>query len=140
MRFMAIVKGNEQSEAGALPDEAILAEMTTYNEELAKSGNLLAAEGLQPSSAGVRIRYEGSKRTVIDGPFAEAKELVAGYWLLQVRSREEAIEWLKRAPFQDGEVELRPVHEAPDFGEAFTPELQERERRVAAQMAENAKQ
>ncbi|TME26754.1 MAG: YciI family protein, partial [Chloroflexi bacterium] len=119
MRVMVLVKATTQTEGGALPDERILTEMTKYNEELAKAGILLAAEGLQPSSKGARIRFEGKKRTVVDGPFTEAKELVAGFWLWQVRSLEEAIEWLKRAPFADGdEVEVRQVFENDDFGEA----------------------
>jgi hypothetical protein len=139
MRFMVIVKANKDSEAGVLPDQKILTEMTKFNEELARSGVLLAAEGLQASSKGARIRFAGDKRTVIDGPFAETKELVAGFWLWQVRSREEAIEWLKRAPFQEGEVEIRQVFEADDFGPAFTPELRNKEERLGKQMAENAK-
>jgi hypothetical protein len=115
MRFMVIVKANKESESGALPDEKILAEMGKYNEELVKAGVMLAGEGLHPSSRGARVRFQGSKRTVVDGPFTEAKELVAGYWLWQVKSKEEALEWLKRAPFQEGEVEIRQVHEAADF-------------------------
>src|SRR5947209_10106891 len=133
MRFMVLVKANEDSEAGILPDEKILTEMGKYNEELAKAGVLLAAEGLQASSKGARVRFDGSKRTVIDGPFAETKELVAGFWLWQCRSMEEAIEWLKRAPFDQTELEIRQVFEADDFGEAFTPDLREQEARVAAQ-------
>ncbi len=123
MRVMVIVKANKDSEAGVLPDEKILTEMGKFNEELSKAGILLAAEGLQASSKGVRVRFSGGKKTVIDGPFAETKELVAGFWLWQVKSREEAIEWLKRAPFDETEVEIRQVFEAEDFGEAFTPEL-----------------
>ena len=115
MRFMMIVKADQNSESGVLPDEAILTEMGKYNDELIKAGVMLAGEGLQPSSKGARIRYAGTRRTVIDGPFSETKELVAGYWLIQVKSREEAIEWAKRAPFQDGEVELRQVFELSDF-------------------------
>jgi len=135
MRVMVLVKATAQTEGGALPDERILTEMTKYNEELAKAGILLAAEGLQPSSKGARIRFEGKKRTVVDGPFTEAKELVAGFWLWQVRSLEEAIEWLKRAPFADGdEVEVRQVFENDDFGEAFTPELREQEERIRTQV------
>ena len=130
MRFMVIVKANPESEAGVLPSTEILSEMTKFNEELAKAGVMLAGEGLQPSSKGARIRFEGKKRTVIDGPFTETKELIAGFWLWQVRSRDEAIEWLKRAPFQEGEVELRQVFEAEDFGEKLTPELREREERL----------
>jgi hypothetical protein len=115
MRFMVIVKANKESEAGVLPAEKDLAEMGRYNEELVKAGVMLAGEGLHSSSKGARVRFEGSKRTVIDGPFSETKELVAGFWLWQVKSREEALEWLKRAPFQEGEVELRQVFESADF-------------------------
>lgn len=140
MRFMVIVKANEESEAGVLPTQEMLTEMGKYNEELVKAGILLAADGLQPSSKGVRVRFSEGKQTVIDGPFSETKELIAGYWIWQVRSKEEAIEWLKRAPFDGGaEVEIRQVFEASDFGEAFTPELREAEERMAAQIAENAK-
>src|SRR3712207_6678515 len=130
MRFMVIVKADKNSEAGVMPTRELLAEMGKFNEELVKAGVMLAGEGLQPSSKGARIRFSGNKRTVIDGPFAETKELVAGFWLWQVRSREEAIEWLKRAPFQEGEVEIRQVFEMDDFGDAMTPELREREERV----------
>ena len=130
MRFMVIVKADKDSEAGVLPSRELLAEMGKYNEELAKAGVMLAGEGLQASSKGARVRFSGNKRTVIDGPFAETKELVAGFWLWQVRSKEEAIEWLKRAPFRDGEVEIRQVFEADDFGPEFTPELREQEERV----------
>jgi len=133
MRFMVIVKANQDSEAGVLPDQKILTEMGKFNEELAKAGVLLAAEGLQASSKGVRVRFSGSKRTVIDGPFTEAKELVAGFWLWQVKSKDEAIEWLKRAPFDHEEVEIRQVFEADDFGPAFTPELREQEERLREQ-------
>ncbi|MCA1849914.1 MAG: YciI family protein [Acidobacteria bacterium] len=136
MRFMIIVKANEESEAGVLPDEKILTEMGKFNEELVKAGVMLAAEGLHPSSKGARVKFEGSKRTVTDGPFSETKELVAGFWLWQVKSEEEAIEWLKRAPFQEGEVEIRQVFEAEDFGANLTPELREQEERLRAQMAE----
>jgi hypothetical protein len=125
MRFMVIVKANKESEAGILPDQKILTEIGKFNEELEKAGVLLAAEGLQPSSKGVRMKFSGNKRTVIDGPFTETKELIAGFWLWQVKSKEEAIEWLKRAPFQEGEVEIRQVGEADDFGPDFTPELRE---------------
>jgi hypothetical protein len=135
MRFMVIVKASEESEAGVLPDEAILTEMGNYNEELVKAGVMLAGEGLHPSSKGVRIRYSGAQRTVIDGPFAETKELIAGFWLIQVKSRDEAIEWVKRAPFQDGEVEIRQVFETEEFGPALTPELREQEERLRAQVA-----
>lgn len=137
MRFMVIVKANEDSEAGVLPDEKILTEMGKFNEELVKAGVMLAGEGLQPSSKGARIKFEGAKRTVIDGPFAETKELIAGFWLWQVKSKEEAIEWLKRAPFDGGtEVELRQVFETEDFGSNLTPELREQEERLRSQIAE----
>ena len=135
MRFMVIVKADKDSEAGVLPSTQLLADMGKYNEELVKAGVMLAGEGLQPSSKGARVRFSGKKRTVIDGPFAETKELVAGYWLWQVRSRDEAIEWLKRAPFQEGEVEIRQVFEEDDFGEQFTPELREQEQRLREQIA-----
>jgi hypothetical protein len=137
MRVMVLVKANEESEGGALPDEKILTEMGKFNEELAKAGVLLAADGLHPSSKGARVRFDkDGKRTVIDGPFAETKELVAGFWLWQVRSLEEAVEWLKRAPFGGGaEVEIRPVFEADDFGAALTPELREQEERLRAEVA-----
>jgi hypothetical protein len=134
MRFMVIVKANKDSEAGVLPDEKILTAMGKYNDELVKAGVMLAGEGLQASSKGARIRFEGpKKRTVIDGPFTETKELVAGFWLWQVKSKEEAIEWLKRAPFEEGEVEIRQVFETEDFGEALTPEVREQEERWRAQ-------
>jgi hypothetical protein len=136
VRFMILVKANKDSEAGALPDEKIFSEMGKFNEELVKAGVMLAAEGLQASAKGARVRFEGAKRTVIDGPFTEGKELVAGFWLWQVKSKEEAVEWLKRAPFQDGEVEIRQVFEAEDFGAEFTPELREQEERLRAQMAQ----
>jgi len=136
MRFMVIVKADRNSEAGVMPSTELLAAMGKFNEELVKAGVMLAGEGLQPSSRGVRVKFDGSKRTVTDGPFAEAKELVAGFWLWQCRSKEEAIEWLKRAPFDDGtEVEIRQVFEAEDFGEEFTPELREREQRLREQIA-----
>jgi hypothetical protein len=135
MRFMVIVKADKSSEAGVLPSTQLLADMGKYNEELVKAGVMLAGEGLQPSSKGARVRFSGQKRSVIDGPFAETKELVAGYWLWQVRSRDEAIEWLKRAPFQEGEVEIRQVFEEEDFGEQFTPELREQEQRLREQIA-----
>ena len=135
MRFMILVKANKDSEAGVLPDEKILTEMGQFNEELVKAGVMLAAEGLQPSSKGARVKFSGEKRTVIDGPFAETKELVAGFWLWQVKSKDEAIEWLKRAPFDGGtEVEIRQVFEAEDFGAEFTPELREQEERLRAQV------
>jgi len=134
MRFMVIVKANKDSEAGVLPDEKILTAMGKFNEELVKAGVMLAGEGLQASSKGARVRFEGpTKRTVVDGPFTETKELVAGFWLWQVKSKEEAIEWLKRAPFQEGEVELRQVFETEDFGESLTPELRAQEERLRAQ-------
>ncbi len=133
MRFMIIVKATKNSEAGVMPEEKLIAEMAAYHEELAKAGALLDASGLQPTSRGWRIKYSGEKRTVIDGPFTETKELIAGFWLWQVKSLDEAIEWLKRAPFKEGEVEIRQVFEAEDFGDAFTPELREQEARVRAQ-------
>jgi hypothetical protein len=139
MRFMVIVKADKDTEAGVLPSTELLAEMGKYNEELVKAGVMLAGEGLQPSSKGSRVRFSGNKRTVIDGPFAETKELVAGFWLWQVRSKEEAIEWLKRAPFREGEVEIRQVFEDDDFGEQFTPELREQEQRLREQIASKQK-
>ena len=136
MRFMVIVKADGNSEAGVMPGTDLLARMGKYNEELVKAGVMLAGEGLQPSSKGVRVKFEGNKRTVTDGPFAETKELIAGFWLWQCKSKEEAIEWLKRAPFDGGtEIELRQVFEAEDFGEAFTPELREQEQRLREQLA-----
>ncbi|MBB3085330.1 YciI family protein [Geodermatophilus sabuli] len=133
MRYMVIVKASEDSERGVLPTEQELAEMGSYNEELVKAGVLLAGEGLHPSSKGLRVRYarDGSS-TVVDGPFTETKELVAGYWVLQVSSREEVLEWVRRAPFRDGEVEVRQVFEADDFGAAYTPEIREQEDRIRA--------
>jgi hypothetical protein len=139
MRVMVIVKADKNSEAGVLPDKKLLTEMGKFNEELSKAGIMLAGEGLQPSSKGVRVRFSGGKKTVIDGPFTETKELVAGFWLWQVKSKEEAIEWLKRAPFEDTEVEIRQVFEAEDFGAEFTPELREQEERIRARAAELAK-
>jgi hypothetical protein len=115
MRFMMIVKASKESEAGVMPEEKVLADMAKYNEELVKAGVMLDGSGLKPSSKGARIKYSGSKRTVVDGPFAESKELVAGFWVIQVKSKEEAIEWAKRVPFEDGEVELRPFFELDDF-------------------------
>ena len=139
MRVMVIVKANKDSEAGVLPDKKILTEMGKYNEELSKAGIMLAGEGLQPSSKGVRVKFSGGKPTVIDGPFAETKELVAGFWLWQVKSKEEAIEWLKRAPFDGGtEVEIRQIFEAEDFGAEFTPELRAQEERIRARAATSA--
>src|SRR5205809_3637625 len=134
MRFMILIKATRESEAGVMPSEKLLADMGKFNEELVKAGVMLAGEGLQPSSKGARVRFSGAKRTVIDGPFTEAKEIVAGFWLWQVKSREEAIEWVKRAPFGDGaEIEIRQVFEMDDFGAEFTPELREREERLRAQ-------
>lgn len=136
MRVMVLVKGDAQTEAGVLPDRELFEAMGRYNEELVNAGVLLAADGLQPSASGARIRFDGASRTVTDGPFAEAKELVAGYWLWQVRSLDEAIEWLKRAPFDGGaEVEIRPVYEADDLGDAFTQELREQGERQRAAVA-----
>ncbi len=132
MRVMVIVKANKDSEAGVLPDEKMLTAMGKFNEELVNAGIMLAGEGVQASSKGARVRFSGGKKTVIDGPFTEAKELIAGFWLWQVKSMDEAIEWLKRAPFEDTEVEIRRVFEAEDFGEEFTPELREQEERMRA--------
>jgi len=133
---MVIVKANKDSEAGVMPTEEMLTAMGKYNEELVKAGVMLAGEGLQPTSKGARVRFSGKQRTVIDGPFSETKELIAGFWLWQVRSREEAIEWLKRAPFDNNEeVELRQVFELDDFGAEMTPELREQEERLIAEMA-----
>jgi hypothetical protein len=138
MRFMIMVKATKESEAGVMPDEKLLAEMGKYNEELAKAGVLLAGEGLQPSSKGARVRFSGDKRTVIDGPFTETKELVAGFWIIQVRSKAEAIEWVKRVPNPfpgtESEIEIRQVFEADDFGEELTPELRAQEERIRAQI------
>jgi hypothetical protein len=138
MRFMILVKADQNSEAGVLPSQELLTEMGKYNEELVKAGVLLAGEGLQPSSKGARVRFSGKKRTVIDGPFTETKELIAGFWLIQVKSLAEAIEWVKRVPFSgepETEVEIRQVFEAEDFGPALTPELREQEERIRAQAA-----
>ena len=140
MRFMVIVPADKNSEAGVLPDRKILAEMGKFNEEMVKAGIMLAGEGLQPTSKGARIRFSGGKATVTDGPFAEAKELIAGFWLIQAKSLDEAIAWMKRAPFGGGtEIEIRQVFEAEDFGAEFTPELREQEERLRAQAAKNAK-
>ncbi len=137
MRFMVIVKATEETEGGRLPTEQELAEMGAFNEELVKAGVMLAGEGLHPSSEGARIRYDAQgSATVVDGPFTETKELVAGFWLLEVSSREEVLEWMRRAPFRDGEVEVRRVFEAEDFGEAYTPELRAQEDRMRATVAE----
>ncbi len=138
MRFMVMVKATEDSEAGILPSQELLAEMGKFNEELVKAGVMLAGEGLQPSSKGARVRFSGKKRAVIDGPFAETKELVAGFWLWEVRSKEEAIEWVKRCPNPmpgESEIEIRQVFEAEDFGAEFTPELREQEERLRQQIA-----
>ena len=140
MRVMVIVKANKDSEAGVMPSEKVLAEMGKYNEELVKAGVMLAGEGLHPSSKGKRVRFSGTQRTVIDGPFAESKELIAGFWLWQVKSMDEAVAWLRRAPFDDGaEVEIRPVFEADDFGEEFTPELRAQEERLRAEIERGRK-
>jgi hypothetical protein len=147
MRFMVMVKANKDSEAGRMPDEKTLSklfsDMNKYNEELVKAGVMLAGDGLQPSSKGVRVKFSGDKRIVTDGPFSETKELVAGYWLFQVKSKEEAIEWVKRAPNPfpgaESEIEIRPLMEADDFGDALSPEVRAAEERMAAQMAANAK-
>ena len=140
MRFMVLVPANEESEAGVLPDEEIFAEMNKFNEEMVKAGVMLAGEGLHPTSKGARIKFSGGKTTVIDGPFAESKELIAGFWLIQVKSKEEAIAWMKRAPFGGGVVlEIRQVFEPEDFGAEFTPELREQEERLRALAAANAK-
>jgi hypothetical protein len=136
MRFMVIVKANKDSEAGVMPSEKLLTEMGNFNEALVKAGVMLAGEGLHPSSKGTRVKFSGGRQIVIDGPFAETKDLVAGFWLWQVKSKEEAIEWLKRAPFEDTEVEIRQVFEAEDFGAEFTPELREQEERLRAEIAD----
>ena len=136
MRVMVLIKANERSEAGEMPSQELLEQMTGFNEELVKAGVMLAGEGLHPSSRGVRVEFSGSERKVIDGPFAETKELLAGFWLWQVKSMDEAIEWVKRIPNPDGElglVEVRPVFEADDFGDELTPELRDRERQLRAQ-------
>ena len=140
MRVMVIVKASPESEAGQMPSEQLLADMGRYNEELVKAGVMLAGEGLHPSSKGVRVRFSGDRRTVVDGPFTETKELIAGFWLWQVRSMEEAIEWVRRCPnpqVSDSEIEIRPVFEADDFGAEFTPELREQEERLRAQLAQS---
>ena len=136
MRFMVMIRADKYTESGAMPDEKILTEMGNFNEELVKAGIMLAGEGLQPSSKGARVRFNGEKRTVIDGPFAETKELIAGFWLIQVKSKEEAIEWVKRCPNPlpgESEIEIRQVFEADDFGPEFTPELREQEERLRAE-------
>lgn len=135
MRFMILVKASKESEAGVLPSHDELARMGAFNEELVKAGVMLAGDGLQASSKGARVKFANGKTTVIDGPFAETKELVAGFWIWQVKSRDEAIAWLRRAPFDDAEVEIRQIFEAEDFGEEFTPELREQEDQLRAQIA-----
>jgi hypothetical protein len=138
MRFMILVKADKDSEAGVMPSQELLTAMGKYNEELANAGVLLAGEGLHPSSKGARVRFSGTQRTVIDGPFTEAKELIAGFWLIDVKSKDEAIEWVKRCPNPtegESEIEIRQVFEAEDFGEEFTPELREQEERLRAQVA-----
>jgi hypothetical protein len=133
---MVIVKADKNSEAGILPNPELFADMNKFNEELAKAGVMLAGEGLHPTSKGARVKFEGKRRTVIDGPFAESKELIAGFWLWKVKSMEEAIDWLKRAPFDGGtEVEIRRIYEAEDFGDALSPELREKEQRLREQLA-----
>ncbi len=139
MRFMILIKADKSTEAGVLPDEKLLTEMGKFNEELVKAGVMLAGEGLHPSSKGARVKFSGAKRTVIDGPFAETKELLAGFWLWKVKSKEEAIEWVKRCPNPmpgESEIEIRQVFEAEDFGAEFTPELREQEERLRAQIAD----
>ena len=134
MRFMILLRGTKETEAGALPDEKMLTEMGKFNDELVKAGVMLAGDGLHPSSKGVRVKFSGSSRAVIDGPFAETKELIAGYWMWQCKSKEEAIAWLQQAPFDGGEeVEIRQVFEPEDFGAEFTPELREQEARLMAE-------
>jgi hypothetical protein len=140
MRFMIMIKADKNTEAGVMPSEQLLAEMGKYNEELVKAGVMLAGEGLQPSSKGARVKFSGSKRTVVDGPFVEAKELIAGFWILQVKSKQEAIDWVKRCPNPlegESEIEIRQIFEAEDFGAEFTPELREQEERLRAQIATN---
>jgi hypothetical protein len=142
MRFMVLIKANKDSEAGVMPSKQLLTEMGKFNEELVKAGVMLAGEGLQPSSKGARVRFSGSKRTVIDGPFAETKELIAGFWIWQCKSKEEAIEWLKRCPNphnEEADVEIRQIFEAEDFGAEFTPELRAQEERIRAQTEQLAK-
>jgi len=138
MRFMIFVPGNPESEAGEMPSTEMLEEMTKYNEELAKAGVMLDGDGLHPTSKGAKVRFDGEEPTVVDGPFTEAKEIVAGYWIWECASRDEAIEWLKRAPFGGGvEIELRPLYEADDFGPELTPELREANERLDKRVAEN---
>ena len=139
MRFMVVVKADKNSEAGLMPDAKILAAMTDYNEQLVKAGVMLAGEGLHPSSKGARVKFSGKDRTVTDGPFAETKELIAGFWLWQVKSKEEAIKWLKRAPFDGGtEVELRQVFESEEFGDEFSPELREKEAKLRKEIGKKS--
>lgn len=135
MKVLVLVKATKDSEAGVMPGEELLTEMGRFNEQLVNAGVMLAGEGLHPSSKGVRVRFSGTEPTVLDGPFAETKELVAGFWLWQVESMEDAIAWIKRSPFQDTEIEIRPVFEMEDFGEAMTPELREQEERLRAETA-----
>jgi hypothetical protein len=138
MRFMLMIKANRDSEAGVMPSEQLLTEMGKFNEEMARAGIMLAGEGLHPSSKGARVKFSGSKRTVVDGPFAETKELVAGFWLIEVKSKEEAIEWVKRVPNptgEEGEIEIRQVFETEDFGDAATPEIRAQEQRLREQTA-----
>ena len=136
MRVMVIVPANAESEAGVMPSRELLTEMTKFNEELVKAGVMLAGEGLTPTSKGKRVKFSGTQRTIVDGPFTESKELIAGFWLWQVRSMDEAVEWIKRAPFGGGvEIELRPIFEAEDFGAELTPELREKEQRIREQIA-----
>src|SRR4051812_47040916 len=134
MRFMVMIRADKNTEAGVMPSEQLLTEMGKYNEELVKAGVMLAGEGLHPTSKGARVKFDGKQRTVVDGPFTESKELIAGFWIWQVKSMQEAIEWIKRAPFDGGtQIELRPIFEAEDFGEAFTPELRAKEAAMRAQ-------
>ncbi len=142
MRFLVMVKATPESEAGVMPSEEMITEMTHFNEDLVKAGVMLAGEGLAPSSRGARIKFSGNKRTVVDGPFAETKELIAGFWIIQVKSKEEAIEWMRRCPNPtgaDGEIEIRQIFDPEDFGDALTPELRQREEQMAARMSENAR-
>ncbi|MGH7529104.1 MAG: YciI family protein [Gemmatimonadales bacterium] len=139
MRFAVLVKASKESEAGGLPDEKALTEMGNFNDELVKAGVMLAGEGLHPTSHGMRVAYSGKQRTVRDGPFTETKELVAGFWIWRVKSREEALDWAKRIPFAEGEVEIRQIFEDDDFGEAFTPELRAQEQRQREQIARNTR-
>ena len=142
MKFMILLKADRNTEAGKMPDEKLLADMLKYNEELVKAGVMLAGEGLHPSSRGARVKFSGGTRTVVDGPFSETKELIAGFWMFRCASKDEAIEWVKRCPNPlegEAEIEIRQVFEADDFGEAFTPELREQEERLGRQMADNAK-